>query len=659
MSSPSTSSARVVQDAQLLLRTVRDELAEGRRPYASDVRRIIERGLGLRFGEYVQFLEKYGFLALDRRTDLLALTRAGEDAAGGDEVRLRSLEGDARYYFGDRLAEVDVTVRPVTDGKRFDKRYLVFDVIGAGGLGHVHRGRQQSIDRPVAIKTLDGLGQLFIPDQLEEIKRRLELSVREHAQLISPFIVQILDQNPQHDPPYFVMELASGGNLRDLLSRGALPPAVAVRYFVQIALGLKAAHAQGVLHRDLKPENVLLDEAGNVKLSDFGITRVAERDGATVRQAYMGYGSVGYMAPEMFRPGASIGSAVDIYALGILLYEMLVGELPGRRSPMPSQVAEGIPRDLDEIFDRMTQDSPERRPDSIDKVLTVLWTSKPIVELLDARQAPFFVEPPVDLPGLPVVAPEPAPARAPEPAKPPKPAAEAKRPAPSAPPAAPKPPAELAAKGAPTPAPAPAPPPAAEPPPPAIEPPPPAIEPPPPAVEATPPVVEATPPESAEVTLERPVPRAEPPSAPPAPLPVLESIEVAPAPRAASPFQDDDDQRTAERRLPMPVVVSASPAAAPVVAETHEDELDDSIVDEPDPAFLQAPLVDRFEEEADLMDSQEIELVEAEDILEEVPDEEVRFHTAISDRRKAEKGRSEAAERRRLIDEKLERLRQR
>ncbi|MEZ4475587.1 MAG: protein kinase [bacterium] len=400
MADQSTSPARVVEDARRLLRTVRAEIERGRRPYTSDVRRLVERSLALRFPEYVQFLEKFGFLALDRRTDTLGLTAAGQQVVDGHEGRLRGMAGDVKYHFGERLNDAPLAAEPGIEAQRLDGRYLRYERIGRGGLGTVSRGHHLALDRPVALKLFEGLGELFRPDQQEEVRRRMELAVRAHARLISPFVVQIIDQNADHDPPYFVMELAEGGNLRGLLEDGPLAPAVALRYFVQVALGLKVAHAQGLLHRDLKPEAVLLDAVGNVKLSDFGLTRIAERDGARVRQAYVGFGSVGYMAPELFRGGAP-GPAADIYALGILLYEMLTGELPGRRSPMPSDIAEGVPTDLDELFDRMTQDDPAQRPADLDAVLTAVWTSKEAVALLDARQAPYFVEPPVTLPGLP------------------------------------------------------------------------------------------------------------------------------------------------------------------------------------------------------------------------------------------------------------------
>lgn len=396
---------KVVQDAILVLKTVKSELDDGRKPYASDIRRIIERGLGLGFAQYIQFLERYGFVTLDRRSDLLKLTRAGQAVVSSDPDRISALEGDARYYFGEQFeqAEAQKAAEALEEqqGVKFDGRYLRYESLGKGGLGTVWRGRLLSIDRPVAIKTIDHLFSYFTPQQRDEIVRRLLLAVRKHATIVSPFVIQILDQNTIHDPPYYTMEYAPGGNLRALLDRGALPAPVALRYFVQVALGLKAAHEVGMIHRDLKPENILLDGQGNAKLSDFSMTRIVERDGRSMVQAYVGFGSVGYMAPEQFHPGRTPGPRADIYALGILLYEMLVGRLPGRRSPMPSEVVEGLSSDLDDIFDFMTQDDPGKRPRNIDQVLTAIWTSKPLVELLDARQAPFFIDPPVELPGFP------------------------------------------------------------------------------------------------------------------------------------------------------------------------------------------------------------------------------------------------------------------
>jgi len=364
--------------------------------------RLVATALAVEFSELVRFLERYGYLACERKGDLLELTYAGRQVADGAADRARALEADARHHFGDRVTAAAAAAPQRGLPTRFDGRWLRESPIGSGALGAVWRGRLLSTDRPVAIKVMSGLNELFSGEQREEVLRRLELAVRAQATLASPFVIQVLDQSVGYETPYFVMELATGGSLRALLDGGPLPPAVAVRFFLQISLGLKAAHAAGLVHRDLKPENVLLDASGNVKLTDFGLTRVVERDGVKLKQAYVGFGSVGYMAPECFRRGADVGPTADLYALGILLYELLVGELPGRRSPMPSQVAPGVPADLDDLFDALTQDDATKRPVSIDAVLTRVWTSPQLVALLDARQAPFFSDPPVALPGLAV-----------------------------------------------------------------------------------------------------------------------------------------------------------------------------------------------------------------------------------------------------------------
>ncbi len=395
MATETSASHRVVRDTRLLLKTVRDEIADGRKPYASDVRRLVHSSLALKFGEYVQFLERNGYVTLDRKTDLLAVTRTGRALIDGDSARVRGVLEDARHHFGKR---VDALAGEVGGGGvRLDNRFMRLDQIGRGSLGNVWRGRNLNVDRFVAIKLLDGLDDVVRPGLQGEVRRRFELAVRKHAQLVSPFIIQIIDQNPSHSPPYVVMELATGGNLRDVLNAGRLEPAVAIRFFVQIAHGLAGAHAEGVVHGDLKPENVLLDGKGNIKLTDFGFSRVIDADQPSSGRAYVGFGSLGYMPPEMFRRRGAATPGADIYALGILLYEMLVGDLPGRRSPMPTEAVEGLPKALDDLFDLMAQDDLRKRLGSVDEALELLWSAEPVKALLLTRSIPLFVESPVEL----------------------------------------------------------------------------------------------------------------------------------------------------------------------------------------------------------------------------------------------------------------------
>jgi serine/threonine protein kinase len=132
---------------------------------------------------------------------------------------------------------------------------------------------------------------------------------------------------------------------------------------------LRAAHAQRVYHRGLKPEQLLIDAYGNVKVSDFGFTRIVERDHAVIRQIYVGMTNVAYLAPELYTDPMAAGPQGDIYALGIIFYELLTRKLPGRRSPMPSQINGSMPHGIDDIFDRMTRDARPERYATVDDIL--------------------------------------------------------------------------------------------------------------------------------------------------------------------------------------------------------------------------------------------------------------------------------------------------
>ncbi|MFN7135407.1 MAG: serine/threonine-protein kinase, partial [Myxococcales bacterium] len=180
--------------------------------------------------------------------------------------------------------------------------------------------------------------------------------------------------------PYFVLELCAGGSLRqklDALEGKPLPVAQATRMFLQLCYGLRAAHAQNLTHANLKPENVLFDHYGNALLADFGLSRVIEVDAARgMPQVFVGTGGMGYMSPEQLaRSNKDLGPASDVYSLGILLYEMLTGQLPGRRSPLPSAMNAEVPKELDPIFDKMTQDRRTERYPDLDAVLSDFYAA--------------------------------------------------------------------------------------------------------------------------------------------------------------------------------------------------------------------------------------------------------------------------------------------
>jgi serine/threonine protein kinase len=194
--------------------------------------------------------------------------------------------------------------------------------------------------------------------------------VRAGGKLAHPKILPIHDVNIWVEYPYLITELAPNGSARRLINDAEeIPVQLAFKYLLQTLHALRAAHAQGVYHRGLKPEQLLIDAYGNVKVGDFGFTRIVERDHAVIRQIYVGMGNVAYMAPELYTDPTAAGPQADIYALGIIFYELLTRKLPGRRSPMPSQINSTLPSGIDDIFDRMTRDDRVERYGSVDEIL--------------------------------------------------------------------------------------------------------------------------------------------------------------------------------------------------------------------------------------------------------------------------------------------------
>ncbi|CAM4528552.1 Serine/threonine protein kinase [Corallococcus exiguus] len=217
--------------------------------------------------------------------------------------------------------------------------------------------------------------------------KRLKKELCAQAQVRHPGVVQILDQNVDSARPYFVVELMRGSLKEKLEAAGGKGIDVqhALRTFLQLAYGLKAAHAAGLTHHNIKPENVLFDAYGNAKLSDFGMSRVVEVDATKgMPQVFVGTGGMVYMAPELMNKGVQeAGPAADVYALGILLYEMFTGQIPGRRSPLPSEVNPEAPSGLDQLFDKATQDRREQRYPDVDAMLADFYKAFPEREYLE------------------------------------------------------------------------------------------------------------------------------------------------------------------------------------------------------------------------------------------------------------------------------------
>ena len=216
-------------------------------------------------------------------------------------------------------------------------QYEILEEIGHGGMADVYRAVQSSMGREVALKVLP---THFLQDRT--FLERFAREVRVISQLQHPHILPVYDFGEDDGLPYIVMAHIPGGALADRIeeSSGGLPFQDVVRITDQVARALDYAHKQGIIHRDLKPSNILLDREGNAYLSDFGIAKVTE---ATAQLTGSGIvGTPAYMAPEMARRGG-VTPLIDVYALGVTLYQMLTGQLPYEAdTPMGTLMAHGL-----------------------------------------------------------------------------------------------------------------------------------------------------------------------------------------------------------------------------------------------------------------------------------------------------------------------------
>ena len=246
-----------------------------------------------------------------------------------------------------------------------DQRYRILEPLGAGGYSQVYLAHDEALRRDVAIKILD-------PDASRdsELRRRFVKEARALAQLAHPNIVAVYDVGEVDGLPFIVMERLEA-SLKEAIERnGALEPAEAVRIANEVAAGLAAAHARGIVHADLKPSNILFDPQGRAKIADFGIARTPQ-DSAETPQIFA---TALYVAPERVE-GRPATTATDIYGLGLILYEMLVGKPPFVsanaavllrdhvvRPPIPpSHLRQALPPELDPIVLKALAKDPALR----------------------------------------------------------------------------------------------------------------------------------------------------------------------------------------------------------------------------------------------------------------------------------------------------------
>lgn len=259
------------------------------------------------------------------------------------------------------------------EGVWLDGRYLVESKIASGGTATVYRGLDARLDRPVALKVMD-----FRYAEDPQFLTRFQMEARSVARLKNPGLVAVYDQGRDGDHAFLVMELVEGGTLRELLTeRGPMPPHAVVAALRPLLGGLAAAHRVGLVHRDVKPENVLISDEGEVKIADFGLVRAVAEAGITSRSVILG--TAAYLSPEQVRDGTA-DSRSDVYAAGILTFELLTGSIPftGDTSlsiayqrlevdvPAPSTVIDGIPEEFDDLVVRATHRDPALRyPDAL------------------------------------------------------------------------------------------------------------------------------------------------------------------------------------------------------------------------------------------------------------------------------------------------------
>jgi len=267
------------------------------------------------------------------------------------------------------------------------KQFPNFDILeclGRGGMGVVYKARQKSLNRLVALKIL-------APEREKDaaFAQRFAVEAETLAKLNHSGIVTIYDFGRTNGLFYLVMEFVDGVSLRHLLEVERISAREALAIVPQICDALQYAHDQGIVHRDIKPENILLDRQGRVKVADFGLAKLVGQEGESatspetspastpaLTESGKVMGTPQYMAPEQRKHPTEVDHRADIYSLGVVFYQMLTGELPGKPIEPPSSRMRGMQIDvrLDEVVLRALEKEPERRYQQVSQVKTAVET---------------------------------------------------------------------------------------------------------------------------------------------------------------------------------------------------------------------------------------------------------------------------------------------
>ena len=265
-------------------------------------------------------------------------------------------------------------------------RYRLEAKLGSGGMSTVYLARDETLDRSVAVKVM----HREMSEQEDQLQR-FRQEARAVAKLTHPNVVSVIDAGEDGGHPYIVFEYVKGETLKQRINRvGALDTQEAIAYAIEVARGLSVAHARNMVHRDIKPQNVLIDEEGRAKLTDFGISRQLEQDGMTATGRVLG--TTDYVAPEQAM-GKGVDPRSDLYSLGVVLYEMLVGQVPFHAD---SQVGVAMKHVNEEL-----PDVQRRRPEASAAVALVVERStaknpaeryQTVAEMIDDLETALEVE---------------------------------------------------------------------------------------------------------------------------------------------------------------------------------------------------------------------------------------------------------------------------
>ncbi|MGH8016279.1 MAG: serine/threonine protein kinase, partial [Candidatus Zixiibacteriota bacterium] len=260
--------------------------------------------------------------------------------------------------------------------------YQVTGILGRGAMGQVYKGTDPAINRPLALKTIR-LDFLSDPSELEELKERLHREAQAAGKLSHPNIVTIYDAGSEGDLQYIAMEYLEGRTLESMIKKKVkFNYRIIAQIIVQICAALDYAHQQGIVHRDVKPANIMILNDYRVKVMDFGIARV---DSNSMTKTGIAMGTPNYISPEQLK-GQNVDSRADLFSLGVVMYEMLLGKRPfkgenitsliysiiNQEPDKPSNANPQIPLLFDHIVGRALKKKPNERYQRASEIVTDL-----------------------------------------------------------------------------------------------------------------------------------------------------------------------------------------------------------------------------------------------------------------------------------------------